>query len=418
MMSLQTIVIAGASLAGGRAAESLRKDGFDGRVVLVGAELDRPYERPPLSKELLWGEKAEEQLYLRPAEFYADQQIELWLGTRASRLDPTAHMLELKDGRRLAYDKLLITTGAAPRRLSVPGVELDGILYLRTIGDARELRRRMGGASRVVVVGTGFIGAEVAASCRRAGLEVVALEAGSVPLARALGQEVGELYAAIHRAHGVDLRTGETVVGFRGQGRVEQVVTASGATLDCDCAVVGVGVAPAVGWLAGAGLELQDGIVVDEFCQTTIPDVYAAGDVANWWHPTLGERLRVEHFDNAQNQGIAAARNILGKREAYAPIPYFWSDQYNLSLQYVGHASGNDRVVLRGSVDNGSWSAFYLRGEHVHAALAVNRYQDLAAARHLIAQRVPVVAEQLADEQQDLKALARRTAPAAAVRQE
>jgi 3-phenylpropionate/trans-cinnamate dioxygenase ferredoxin reductase component len=417
MMSLQTIVIAGASLAGGRAAESLRKDGFDGRVVLVGAELDRPYERPPLSKELLWGEKAEEQLYLRPAEFYADQQIELWLGTRASRLDPTAHMLELKDGRRLAYDKLLITTGAAPRRLSVPGVELDGILYLRTIGDARELRRRMDGASRVVVVGTGFIGAEVAASCRRAGLEVVALEAGSVPLARALGQEVGELYAAIHRAHGVDLRTGETVVGFRGQGKVEQVVTASGARLDCDCAVVGVGVAPEVGWLAGAGLELQDGIVVDEFCQTTIPDVYAAGDVANWWHPTLGERLRVEHFDNAQNQGIAAARNILGKREAYAPIPYFWSDQYNLSLQYVGHASGNDRVVLRGSVDHGSWSAFYLRGEHVHAALAVNRYQDLSAARQLIAQRVPVAAEQLADEQQDLKALARRTAPAA-VRQE
>jgi 3-phenylpropionate/trans-cinnamate dioxygenase ferredoxin reductase subunit len=403
---METIAIVGANLAGGRAAEALREQGFDGRLVLVGAEPQRPYERPPLSKEYLWGETTEDRIYLRPPEFYAEQRIELWLGVRASRLEPASHVLELDDGRRLTYDGLLIATGASPRRLSIPGADLDGVVYLRTVDDARELLRRMGAARRVVIVGAGFIGAEVAAACRRAGLEVVALEAAPVPLERALGREVGRIYAEIHRAHGVDLQTGESVAALRGHGAVEQVVTASGAAFECDFAVIGVGVAPEVGWLAGSGVELQNGVLVDEFCRTNVPGVYAAGDVANWWHPTLGERLRVEHFDNAQNQGVAAARNMLGQREPYAPVPYFWSDQYGLSLQYVGHASGQDQVVLRGRVDDSSWSAFFLRDGRLRAALAVNRFKDLSAARQLIARQTAVEPGQLADEGVDLRILA------------
>jgi 3-phenylpropionate/trans-cinnamate dioxygenase ferredoxin reductase subunit len=403
---MSNIVIVGASLAGGRAAETLRQEGFDGRIVLGGAEPDRPYERPPLSKDSLWGETTAAAAYLRPEDYYAEQAIELRLGTPATRLDPASRTLHLADGERLAYDRLLVATGAAPRHLAVPGADLAGLLTLRALPDAAALRERLRDGGRVVVVGAGFIGAEVAASCRRAGLEVVLLEVAAVPLERALGGEVGRAYAAIHRAHGVDLRTGEQVVAFRGRGRVEQVVTASGATFDCDFAVIGVGVAPVVDWLAGSGVALQNGVLVDEFCRTSVPDVYAAGDVANWWHPGLGERLRVEHFDNAQHQGVAAARSMLGRGTPYAPIPYFWSDQYAFNLQYVGHASGQDEVVFRGSVAGEAWSAFYLRDGRLRGALAVNRPRERAAARQLIARQTPVTARQLADEGVELRALA------------
>lgn len=403
----RTIVIVGANMAGGRAAETLRQQGFAGRVVLVGAEPDRPYERPPLSKEYLQGERGED-FYLRPPDYYAEHDIELLLGARATRLDPAARAVELADGRRLTYDRLLIATGATPRRLPIPGADLDGVLYLRTLPEARALRERVAGAGRAVVVGMGFIGAEVVASCRKRGLEVTALELLPVPLERALGRQIGEIYASIHRAHGVDLRLGAGVAEFRGDGRVEQVVTAAGERLDCDLAVVGVGVAPVVDWLAGSGLEMQNGVVVDEVCRTNLPDVYAAGDVANWWHPRLGERLRVEHYDNAMNQGIAAAKSMLGQGESYAPVPYFWSDQYDLRMQYVGHASGQDEVVLRGSPEDPAWSAWYLRDGRLRAALAVNRFKDISAARQLLARDIPVTRDQLADEGVDLRALARK----------
>ena len=407
---MRTVVIVGASVGGGRAAEALRQEGFDGRVILIGEEPDRPYERPPLSKELLAGTKPDEKVFLRPPEYYAEQAIELWLGARAIRLDPAARTVELADGQSVRYDDLIITTGAYPRRLAVPGADLDGILYLRTLRDAQRIRAAMSRARRVVVVGAGFIGAEVAASCRQAGLDVVLLEALPVPLERALGRQIGEIYAGIHRDHGVDLRVNEGVAAFRGRDRVEQVVTSSGAAVDCDFAVVGVGVAPTVEWLAGSGLAIENGLLVDERCRTNLPGIYATGDVANWWHPTLGERLRVEHDDNAQNQGVAAAQNLLGRGEPYAPVPFFWSDQYDLSLQYVGHASGQDRVVLRGAPTSPSWSAFYLRDGRLRAALAVNRYRDIAAARQLITRQVPVTEEQLADEQVDLRALAKARA--------
>jgi 3-phenylpropionate/trans-cinnamate dioxygenase ferredoxin reductase subunit len=268
----------------------------------------------------------------------------------------------------------------------------------------------MSAARRVAVVGGGFIGTEVAASCRQAGLEVVLLAAEAVPLQRALGAVVGRALAEAHRAHGVDVRTAERVVAFRGNGMLEQVVTASGLVVECDLAVVGVGVTPAVDWLRDSGLALDNGILVDECCRTNLPGVYAAGDAANAWNPRLGQRLRAEHFDNAQHQGVAAARSMLGSVEPYAPVPFFWSDQYDLSIQYVGHADGEDRVVLRGSPASDSWSAFYLRGEQLRAALAVNRPRDLSASRALLAQQISPTPEQLADESCDLKALGRAAA--------
>jgi 3-phenylpropionate/trans-cinnamate dioxygenase ferredoxin reductase component len=401
-------VIVGANLAGGRAAEALRA-GSQERIVLVGAEPDRPYERPPLSKAFPAGQLPEEKVYLRPSDYYATQGIELLLGRRAVGLDPATNTVQLDDGEQLNYTALLIATGAAPRRLTAPGGDLDGIVYLRDLRDARRLRDRLQAASRVVVVGAGFIGAEVAAVARSLGREVVALEALPVPLERALGPVVGGLYTEIHRARGVDLRTNAAVTEIVQTGGEFQVRTASGERFDCDLVVVGVGVAPEVGWLESSGIELRNGVVVDELCRTSLPDVYAAGDVANWFHPRLGHHLRVEHFDNAQNQGVAAARSILGQGQPYAPVNYFWSDQYDLSLQYVGHASGQDEVILRGTVEDGSWSAFYLRDGALKAALGVNRFRDVSAARQLIARDVSVTREQLRDESVDLKTLARAT---------
>lgn len=402
-----TIVIVGASMAGGRAAETLRQEGFDGRLILVGAEPDRPYERPPLSKDVVRGEAPEDKVYLRPAEYYVEQSIELRLGTAAQSLVPAERTVVLSNGERLRYDRLLIATGARVRRLNVPGSDLPGVHYLRTIRDARAIRDAARSAGRVVVIGAGFIGAEVAASCRVMGRDVTVLEVLPVPLQRVLGETIGNLYAQIHREHGIDLRLGEGIAEFRGAGRLEEVVTSSGQRILCDLAVVGVGVQPDVDWLAGSGIELQNGVVVDEFCATSLPDVYAAGDVANWWHPTLGERLRVEHWDNAQNQGVAAAKSMLGKGEPYAPVPYFWSDQYDLTLQYVGHASGQDEVVFRGDRDPRKLLAFYLRDGRLRAAIGVNRFKDVTAARRLIRSGADVTREQLADEQVDLRKLAR-----------
>lgn len=407
MAASDVFVIVGASLAGGRAAETLRQEGFEGRVILVGAEPERPYERPPLSKDVLRGEAPDDKVYLRPPDFYEEQDIELRLGVRAQRLVPAEHSIILGDDEHLRYDRLLITTGAKVRQLNVPGCNLPGVYYLRTVADAKAIRAAARAATRAVVIGAGFIGAEVAASCRVMGLDVTVLEVLPVPLQRVLGEDVGNLYAQIHRENGVDLRLGEGIAEFRGAGRVEEVVTSSGTRITCDLAVVGVGVQPEVDWLEGSGIELQNGVVVDEFCATSLPDVYAAGDVANWWHSGLGERLRVEHWENAQNQGIAAARSMLGKGEPYAPVPYFWSDQYDLTLQYVGHASGQDEVIIRGPRDPRSLLAFYMRDGRLRAAFGVNRPRDITAARRLIRNGGEVRREQLADEQVDLRRLAK-----------
>lgn len=412
MANLSTIVIVGASVAGGRAVETLRDRGFDGRIVLVGAEPDRPYERPPLSKGVLQGTYPVERLFLRPSAYYAEHAIELRLGTPATGLDPAARLVTLATGEQLRYDKLLIATGATPRRLRVPGADLDGVVYLRTLRDAIDLRAALLDATRVVVVGAGFIGLEVAASARSLGRAVTVLEAAPVPLARALGPTMGAVCAAIHRDHGVDLRLSCQIAAIRGSRRAEEVVLADGQTIPCDLVVVGVGVAPAVEWLAGSGLAIENGVVVDEFTQTSLPDVHAAGDVANWWHPRLGERLRVEHDDNAQNQGIAAALAMIGMREPYAPVPYFWSDQYDLTLQYVGHAHGDEAIVLRGDVARRSFTAFYLAGDRIRAAFAIGRPREIMATRRLIRAGGAVDPAKLADETIDLRALAKAAAEA------
>lgn len=410
MTSIPTSVILGAGQAGGRAAETLRAEGFDGRVVLVGAEPWRPYERPPLSKGLLLGETAEETIYLRPEAFYAEQRIELLLGLHATHVEPQSRQVHLSDGHTLGYDRLLLATGVRARSLPVPGADLDGVHTLHSLADARRLRAALKGGPRVLIVGAGFIGAEVAAACRKRDLAVTMIEALPVPLQRALGPRMGALFAEIHREQGVDLRCSAGVSAFRGKDRVAEAVLEDGATLPCDLVVIGIGCTPETSYLAGSGLALADGVVVDEYCRTGLPDIYAAGDVARWWHPHLGEHLRVEHWDNAENQGAAAARAMLGRLEPYAPVPYFWSDQYTHHLQYLGHGAGADQEVVRGSLGRRQFTVFYLRDGLAAAALCLNSPRESMAARRLIGARVPVDAAKLADPGTDLRSLVPRRA--------
>jgi 3-phenylpropionate/trans-cinnamate dioxygenase ferredoxin reductase subunit len=404
-MADQTFVIIGANLAGGRAAEALRKEGFEGRVVLIGAEPDPPYERPPLSKEYLRGQIAREKIFIHKPGFYEEQRIELRLGVRATGLDLQGRVVELESGERIAFDRLLLATGGRPRKLSVPGSDLDGIYDLRTVADGERIAAELRPGRRLVVIGAGFIGAEVAASARMQGLDVTVLEMAPVPLGRALGDEMGGIYAEIHREHGVELLTGEAIDRFEGSGRVERVVGVSGRAIDCDFVVVGVGIEPATELAEAAGLAVENGIVVDEYAETSVPGVFAAGDVARFYHPVLRERLRVEHWANAQNQGVLVAKNMLGRREAYVEIPWFWSDQYDLNLQYVGHASSWDEIVLRGDVAGRKFTAFYLKGGRLRAALTVNRFKDIRPSRELIKLGVAVEAATLRDDAVELKSL-------------
>ncbi|MFN8534218.1 MAG: FAD-dependent oxidoreductase [Dehalococcoidia bacterium] len=404
---MTTIVIVGANLAGGRAAETLRREGYDDRIVLVGAEADRPYERPPLSKEFLAGHKPREKVFLRPEHFYSDERIELLLGVRASGLDPAAKVVQLADGRSLGYDKLLVATGSAPRRLKIPGSDLEGVHYLRTVEDSEAIRNGLRPGARLVVVGGGFIGMEVAATARGLGAEVTIVEPLATPLETSLGREIGSQLAEIHRAHGVSLRLGEAVTSFVGAGRVEQVRTSNGLALDCDVVVVGIGVIPEDGWLEGSGIARERGVLTDEFCRTSLPDVWAAGDVTNWWHPVLRERLHVEHFENAQQQAVQAAKSMLGQSDPYAPQLYFWSDQYDRILQMVGHPKADDLMVWRGAPPHEPWAVFYLREGQLVAALAVNMVREFVAARQFMRKGAVVSEQTLADPGVDLRELAR-----------
>ncbi|MBI1885778.1 MAG: FAD-dependent oxidoreductase [Chloroflexi bacterium] len=404
MAATPTFVIVGANLAGGRAAEALRKEGFGGRVVLIGAEPDPPYERPPLSKEYLRGEEERDKLFILPQQFYPENDVDLRLGTAATALDVRERTVELDKGVPVKYDKLLIATGGRVRRLAVPGSDLEGVYYLRTVADSERIAAEMAPGRRLVVAGAGFIGAEVAASARVKGLEVAVVEMETVPLKHALGEEVGRVYADIHRDQGVDLRLGEPVARFEGSRRVERVVCASGDAIDCDFVVVGVGIEPETSLAEAAGIEVGNGIVVNEYCETSVPDVYAAGDVANHYNALLGERLRVEHWQNAQNQGAAAAVSML-RRETFAEVPWFWSDQYDLNMQYAGYASTWDEVVFRGSVEERRFTAFYLRDGRIRAAMAIGRARDIRPARELIGRGVGVGAAALRDEEVDLRSL-------------
>jgi 3-phenylpropionate/trans-cinnamate dioxygenase ferredoxin reductase subunit len=397
MTSNETHIIVGASLAGAKAAETLREEGFDGRVVLIGTEQERPYERPPLSKEYLRGEVGREKVYVHDEGFYATHDIELRLGRTAVGVDVAGGELELDDGERLRYSRLLLATGAEPRRIGVPGAGLDEILYLRSVQDSDTLRERLDRGGSVVVVGAGWIGAEVAASARQRGLDVTVLDPLAVPLERVLGQEVGTVYRDIHTDQGVRMLMGTGVEAFEGGERVERVRTSDGRELDCDFVVVGIGVEPRTRLAGEAGLKLDNGILVDEHLQTSVPGVFAAGDVANADHPLYGEHLRVEHWANALNQGPAAARNMLDERIPYERLPYFFSDQYDVGMEYTGFARSWDRVVFRGDPQSREFIAFWLVEDRVAAGMNVNVWDVIEDVQRLIRDRVPVDDRRLAD---------------------
>ena len=402
----QTFAIVGASLTGAKAAETLRAEGFDGRLVMIGAETERPYERPPLSKEYLRGEAGRDKVYVHDEGFYDEQRIELRLGRTAVELDVGASELTLDDGQRLRYDRLLIATGAEPRRLSIPGGDLDGIHYLRTVADSDALRARLDDGGTVVVVGAGWIGAEVAASARQRGLDVTVVEPAAVPLERALGPELGAIYRDIHTDQGVRMLLGSGVEAFEGDGRVERVRVDDGSALDCDFAVVGVGVTPRTQLAEAAGLAVDDGILVDEQLRTDNPGVFAAGDVANARHPLFGERIRVEHWANALHQGPVAARAMLGKSDVYDNVPYFFSDQYDVGMEYAGHARDWDRVVFRGDPAGREFIAFWLAGDRLLAGMNVNVWDVTDHIQALIRGKVAVDPDRLADPDVALEELA------------
>jgi 3-phenylpropionate/trans-cinnamate dioxygenase ferredoxin reductase subunit len=405
-MSQQTSIIVGASLAGAKAAEELRDQGFDGRVVLIGDERELPYERPPLTKDYLRDEAKREQAMVHDSGFYEEREIELVTGVHATAVDASGQRVTLDDGQELGFDRLLLCTGAEPRRLTVPGAELDGVHYLRTLDDCDALRDRLAAGGRVVVVGAGWIGSEFAASARQRGLEVTVVDPLPLPHERIFGPEIGSFYRDVHAQHGVELVLGDGVDAFEGNGSVAGVRTSSGRLLECDFAVVGVGVQPRVELAAAAGLEVSNGILVDESLRSSAPNVFAAGDVANAWHPFYGERIRVEHWANAFNQGPAAARAMLGQSVSYDRIPYFFSDQYDVGMEYSGYATSWDEVVFRGERESGEFIAFWLRDRLVLAGMNVNVWDVNEHVQALIRGRRPVDIEALRDTGTPLESLA------------
>jgi 3-phenylpropionate/trans-cinnamate dioxygenase ferredoxin reductase subunit len=376
-------------------------------VLLLGSEPERPYERPPLTKDYLRGESPREKAYVHEEGFYADQRIELSTSTTVTAIDPAASRVTLDDGRELGFDRLLLTIGAEPRRIPIPGAELDGIYYLRTLADCDALRERLDAGGRIVVVGAGWIGSEFAASAGQRGLEVAVVDPLELPNERIFGPEIGGFYRDVHAQHGVELLLGDGVQSFEGDGTLARVRTAGGRTLDCDFAVVGIGVAPRAELARNAGLEIDNGILVNEKLQTSAPNVFAAGDVANAWNPFYEQRIRVEHWSNALNQGPAAARAMLGEPVSYDRIPYFFSDQYDVGMEYSGYAPNWDEVVFRGDRDSGEFIAFWLQDARVVAGMNVNVWDVNEHVQTLIRSRQAVDVAALTDPDTPLESLAR-----------
>jgi 3-phenylpropionate/trans-cinnamate dioxygenase ferredoxin reductase component len=396
---MSTFVIVGGGLAGAKAAETLREEGFDGRLVIVADEAVRPYERPPLSKDYLRGESGRDVIWVHDEGFYEEKDIELRTETKAIGLDGSE--VELEGGERLKFDALLLATGAAPKQLPVPGADLEGVHLLRTVEDSDRLRAAFEGAERVVVIGAGWIGCEVAASARQKGLEVAIVAPEEVPLERVLGREVGAIYRDVHAAHGVELVLGTGVEAIEREG----VRTTGGRVLGADLVVVGAGVAPRAALAASAGLRVDDGVVVDDRLRASAPNVFAAGDVARAHHPALGTAIRVEHWANALEQGPSAARNMLGRDEAYDRVPYFFSDQYDVGMEYAGYPVESDRVVFRGDPSALEFIAFWMQGDRVVAGMNVNVWDVTDHIQALIRERRAVSDEQLRDPDAPLERL-------------
>jgi 3-phenylpropionate/trans-cinnamate dioxygenase ferredoxin reductase subunit len=405
MIQKPTAVIVGTGLAGGNAAVTLRQEGWPGRILMLGDEPGVPFGRPPLSKTYMRGEEGLDGWLVKPAEWYGANDVELRTGVRVQRVDTRLKRVELAGGEGVAYDALLLSTGGRNRRFRAPGAELRGVYQLRTQAECEAIRRAARPGARALIVGMGFIGSEVAASLRQLGLEVTGVLSGRAPLTGVLGDQVGEAMAGIHRDHGVKLVTEGQVVRLEGVGQVARAVTAKGVAIECDLVVLGIGIEPVVEAVVGSEIALDNGILVDETCRTNVPEVYAAGDVANHLHPLFG-RQRVEHYNNAEKQGKAAARAILGDRRPYDDIHSFWSDQFQDKVEYVGYVRSWDELVIRGSIATRQFLAFYLVNGIMKAAFGLNRGGDpeiepeseMRACAELIRTQVPVSASVLADE--------------------
>ena len=405
------IVVLGSGMAGGVAVKTLREEGYGGRLVLIGPEPTLPFGRPPLSKTYLRGEEQLSGWLVNPPGWYAENDVELVAAT-AIRLNTAARRVELDSGEAVGYAKLLLTTGGRNRRLEVAGAGLAGVHQLRTVAECDSIKNAVRAGGRAVVVGMGFIGSEVAASLRQLGMEVIAVLPGGAPLETVLGAEMAEVMAGIHRDAGIELITQDQVVRFEGAARVERAVTKIGRRLDCDLAVVAVGIQADVEILKGTEVAVDNGVVVDARCQTNISEIFAAGDVANHLHPLFG-RIRVEHYNNAEKQGAAAARSILGSTAGYGYLHTFWSDQYEHKLEYVGHVRRWDEFVVRGSTRNRKLVGFYLAEGVLRAAVGLDRggdpeldeHGEMAAAGRLIARGARPSPAALADDDQDLDRL-------------
>ena len=385
MTATPTFVVVGAGLAAAKAVQELRESGFDGHLVLYGAEAHLPYERPPLSKGYLMGDDDFESALVQPPEWYDAHDVDLRLATRVAAIDPAAHTVTAR-GITQGYDKLLLVTGARPRHLALADDSGAPVAYLRTVEDSDHIKSRLRVSRRMVVIGGGWIGLEVAAAARRSGVHVTILESLDLPLVRVLGPEVAGIFATLHEAHGVDLRVNTEVSAIGSDSGRATVTLADGSAIEADLLVVGIGVTPDTALAEAAGIRTDSGIVVDDQLRTSAPDIFAAGDVANAYHPLLGRHVRVEHWDNAIGQGVVAAQNMLGKEVSYDRLPYFFSDQYDLGMEYVGNVGpdGYDHVVLRGTPDKGTFTAFWLREGRVLAGMHANDWDAMDSIRQIV----------------------------------
>ncbi|MFB9474055.1 NAD(P)/FAD-dependent oxidoreductase [Nonomuraea salmonea] len=400
---MAAFVIVGGGLAAAKAAEALREEGFDGEIVLVGREPHLPYERPPLSKGYLQGSDERDKIFVHDADWYREHDVDVRTGVSVTAVDPAAHEVTLSGGERLRYDKLLLATGAQPRRLTVPGHER--VLYLRTVDDSDRLRGTFSTARKVAIIGAGWIGLETAAAARAAGAEVTVIEQGQQPLLSALGPEIGAVFADLHREHGVDLRLGARLAEITETG----VRLADGTAIDADAVLAGIGAVPDTELAAAAGLTIDNGVKVGADLRTSDPDIYAAGDVANAHHPRLGHHVRVEHWANALNQPPVAARAMLGRPAAYDEPPYFYTDQYDLGMEYLGHVPPGTPhdVVIRGDLSGREFLAFWLRDDRVIAAMNVNIWDQGDHLKALVLAQTPVDRAALADPKVPLEKLVR-----------
>jgi 3-phenylpropionate/trans-cinnamate dioxygenase ferredoxin reductase subunit len=403
-----TYVIVGASLAGAKAAQTLREEGFDGPLVLIGDELEHPYERPPLSKDYLMNKAERESIYVHPQGWYAENDVDLRPGMMVTDVDAAAHEVGFADGGRVGYAKLLMTTGSAIRRLPVPGADLDGALYLRRVADSDRIKHVYRSASRVAVIGAGWIGLETAAAARAAGVDVTVLAKSELPLLKVLGREAAQVFADLHRDHGVDLRCGVQVAEITGSdGRASGVRLADGSHVDADAVIIGVGITPNSQLATAAGLEVDNGIRVDSQLRSSDPDIYAAGDVANAFHPLLGRHIRVEHWANALYQPQTAAKAMLGQDVTYDRLPYFYTDQYDLGMEYSGYVEpdGYDQVIFRGDADRREFIAFWLARGRVLAGMTVNVWDVNESIRALVRSGKLIEVSRLADPREPLESL-------------